>query len=529
MPLEGLHCDAYKALAFFASDIKGPPAVMTITLRPAPGINYAFADFLNFLDALLFYGEIVSGNAGGFTALVDTSAGYIQTKVAGSGLSYQNVGGSVLPASGVLKSAVVSIGQQTLGTFTTLDLSASAITNALKAELYSGDRSAIERLLMAQQWDYAGTSANDYAPNGFRIGDGVLFNPRGNDIFRLAGGNDNVFSGDGFDRMFGGVGNDTLDGGIGNDSLYGEGQRDLLVGGAGNDLLDGGIDNDRLFGDAGSDRLFGSEGDDTIDGGVGQDLAAGGPGDDLILGGTGNDTLQGNVGYDTLNGGAGADQMIGGAGNDTYVIDNAGDKVVEAAGQGSDSVSASVHFTLAPEQHVEVLATTSQRGTGAINLTGNELAQRVSGNNGANVLNGGGGNDRIEGFGGNDRLFGGAGNDTIVGGTGRDILSGSTGADVFVYSSVGDSTPTRASRDTIIDFTGIDDVDLRAIDANTRVAGDQAFRWIGSTAFSGGPELRFEKVASDTYVYGDVNGDRRADFMLHFDDPLSLNGTHFLL
>ena len=48
----------------------------------------------------------------------------------------------------------------------------------------------------------------------------------------------------------------------------------------------------------------------------------------------GNDTLTGNGGDDSLDGGTGADSMIGGKGSDVYVVDNAGDKVVES---GKDS------------------------------------------------------------------------------------------------------------------------------------------------------------------------------------------------
>jgi Ca2+-binding RTX toxin-like protein len=51
------------------------------------------------------------------------------------------------------------------------------------------------------------------------------------------------------------------------------------------------------------------------------------------------------------------------------------------------------------------MQTTSSAGTGAINLTGNALAQRIFGN---------AGNNRIDGKGGNDTLNGGAGADVFV-------------------------------------------------------------------------------------------------------------------
>ena len=96
--------------------------------------------------------------------------------------------------------------------------------------------------------------------------------------------------------------------------------------------------------------------------------------DYTLLGRAGNDTLIGGTGNDTLNGGAGIDTMTGRAGNDTYFVDNASDKVVENVGGGSDTVWASVSYTLqtgttvAPGPEIEFLRANSATG---VTLTGN--------------------------------------------------------------------------------------------------------------------------------------------------------------
>jgi trimeric autotransporter adhesin len=104
-------------------------------------------------------------------------------------------------------------------------------------------------------------------------------------------------------------------------------------------------------------------------------------------------------------------------GNDVYVVDNAGDLVVEDAAAGIDLVQSSLSHALAA--NVENLTLT---GTAAINGTGNALDNVLIGNAAANVLSGGEGNDSLDGGAGDDRLDGGTGADRLAGGLGNDTL-----------------------------------------------------------------------------------------------------------
>lgn len=111
-----------------------------------------------------------------------------------------------------------------------------------------------------------------------------------------------------------------------------------------------------------------------------------------VEGAAGNDTLTGADGDDQLDGGSGADGLAGGSGDDIYIVDDAGDVVTEAMDDGTDTIRSSVTIALA--NFVERLVLT---GTGAIDGTGNDLANAITGNAAANVLDGGLGRDTIQG------------------------------------------------------------------------------------------------------------------------------------
>jgi Ca2+-binding RTX toxin-like protein len=130
--------------------------------------------------------------------------------------------------------------------------------------------------------------------------------------------------------------------------------------------------------------------------------------------------LLGTGGADVIEGRPGNDRMEGGAGDDVYYVQDSGDMVVEAAGQGNDRIAAAVGYALAAGSEVETIETLTQSETIALNLTGNEFAQLIVGNNGANLLDGGGGDDVLVGLGGNDALLGGGGSDIMHGGLGDD-------------------------------------------------------------------------------------------------------------
>jgi inosine/xanthosine triphosphate pyrophosphatase family protein len=169
-----------------------------------------------------------------------------------------------------------------------------------------------------------------------------------------------------------------------------------------------------------------------INGTSGNNTLTGTSGNDQLNGLGGNDVLSGLAGNDTLNGGPASDRMTGGAGNDTYIVDTSGDRAIELSNQGTDTVRATISFTLPANVENLVLL-----GTSNLNGTGNGLSNRLTGNAGRNTLVGGAGNDILDGRQGSDVLRGGDGNDSLVFDAVDTVRDGGAGIDTLVVSGVG--------------------------------------------------------------------------------------------
>ncbi|MBN4001673.1 calcium-binding protein [Nostoc sp. LPT] len=134
----------------------------------------------------------------------------------------------------------------------------------------------------------------------------------------------------------------------------------------------------------------------------------------------------------------------------------------------------------------------------------------INGFDGNDTINGGDtfiNNDTIDGGAGNDTINGRAGNDILIGGTGTDSLTGGDGNDVFKFNSVSESKPG-VLRDVITDFLGGDRINLSSIDGNSTIAGNQAFTFIGASAFSVPGQVRY----SGGILQANIDRNLSADF-----------------
>jgi Ca2+-binding RTX toxin-like protein len=299
----------------------------------------------------------------------------------------------------------------------------------------------------------------------------------------------------GIEGLVGGLGNDTIFGNTAVNYLYGSVGNDILNGLAGTDYLYGGLGNDKYYVDNAGDFISELAGGGTADRvyasvsyvlGAGQQIeiltttSNAGVGTINLKGNEFNQTIQGNAGSNILNGAGGADIMSGFGGNDRYYVDNIGDIVNEAAGDGTaDRVLTSVSYALGVGQQIEFFSVTVSASTGAISLTGNQFNQTIQGNAGANVINGGAGNDILFGFG---------------------------GVDSFVFNT---ALNTATNHDTISDYNVADDT-IRLENAiftlltTTGTLGANQFKNLSLGAQDAGDRIIYNQTSGELFY--DTNG-----------------------
>ncbi len=252
---------------------------------------------------------------------------------------------------------------------------------------------------------------------------------------------------------------------------------------AGADTMVGGLNDDTYYvdnlGDVVTENL--DEGTDLVISKVTYTLSANVENLTLVggaalnaTGNTGNNTLTGNNGSNILDGGTGTDTLMGGMGNDTYIVDDTTDVVIENVNAGTDTVQASITYSLG--LYVENLVLV---GSAALNGTGNTQNNTLIGNSGNNILSGGAGTDM---------MIGGLGNDTYVVDNAGDVVTENLdeGTDL-IQSSV---SYTLAANVEKITLTGTGAINATGNALNNTLGGNS-----GNNILNGG-------IGADTMVGG---------------------------
>jgi Ca2+-binding RTX toxin-like protein len=356
----------------------------------------------------------------------------------------------------------------------------------------------------------------------------------------------NVFSGPGLALKYVDVGNNKSISLTGTSTVNGASFAKLTAGGQGNDTL-------TLAGRF-ADWVSGDDGDDVISTGDLADVLLGGGGNDTLTGGTGNDTVRGGAGNDTINytvGSHGVDVIDGGADFDTLALaSGSGDQILTVDFDGTAITS------LEGWAVTSIESVTANLGAGAgdrliysstagvvVNLATNTASgffsiagiENVNGGSGNDVLTGGASNNSLNGgLGGNDTIDAAGGDDALSGGLGADLLTGGSGADSFFCDFISDSGASVATRDIITDFEGAgsvggDIINLAKIDANADLGGNQAFTFIGNSAFSAAGQVRFFGDGTNTFIEGNTAGLSGAEFSIQLNGIKTFIASDFVL
>ena len=370
-------------------------------------------------------GNVITGNSGsnflfGLTG-DDTLIGGAGNDILDGGLGTDSLIGGVGDDAYVINDETDTITEDAGGG---IDAVFSTVSYALSANL--------ENLTLSGSNDLNGTGNSDRNTIVGNLGDNILDGGASNDTLIGGEGNDTLIGGTGIDQMQGGTGDDTYEVDNAGDVVSegsGEGL-DVVNSSVSFSLETNGVNVENLT-LTGGDSINGS----------GNSIA------NTIIGNTGNNTLSGGGGNDYLDGGQGADTLRGGTGDDLYFFDNAGDRALENANEGTDTVFANsaTAATFIIGDNVEFL---TLQGTANLNGTGGATNNTIIGNTGNNTLDGGGGDDFLFGDAGDDTLIGGAGNDTLEGGVGIDAMRGGAGNDLYFVDNAGDTVTENAGEGT---------------------------------------------------------------------------------
>ena len=286
----------------------------------------------------------------------------------------------------------------------------------------------------------------------------------------------------------------------------------------------GDVNPENVTGDATDNVFFGGAGDDTFSGLTGNDTIRSGGGADILIGGAGNDTLDGGAGSDTV-------ILSGNVADYSFSFDAiTGSMIsVDLRANSPDGTDLIKNVELIQFANATVAAS-------SITLAAAQIFV-LTGTPNADSLTGGAHAEIIYGLAGRDVLNGNGGNDILVGGLGKDRETGGTGNDTFLFNSIKETGKTAATRDVVVDFHhGQDRLDVSAFDANSKKAGNQAFKFIGTHDFDGhAGEVHYTRFNNPgtkhdvTLVEGDVNGDGHADFQIQLAGLRILSKGDFVL
>lgn len=359
-------------------------------------------------------------------------------------------------------------------------------------------------------------------------------------------GNDTVFFGKHGGFAGGSEGNDIYKGGSGFDTLSYENtyyftddkhgiNANLATGriidswgdkdkASGIDELRGSVYNDRMTGSAADESFMGLKGKDMIDGGGGENTIR--YDRDAVYGGTAGIDARLDKGY-VIDGFGNKDtvkniqDVDGTSKNDTFVGDGQNNEFHGLAGKdsydgggGTDAVS--FYWSTDIGEHGVKVDLTKSKNQIADDGFGNvETTKSIE------AVSGSAFDDTIKLGAANGWAAGNAGDDTLIAGTGVQQFYGGSGKDTFVFNDAHAIGTEQGHRDYIDDFS---QADGDKID----FSGIGGLQFDGTGGFNGSSgEVHYLDQGGYTYVYGDVDGDKIADFKLVLKGEIVLTADDF--